>query len=376
MKNIIIILLTLLTLNTSAITLSREATISILTCSPGDEMYSLFGHTGIRVTDPTQGLDIVFNYGTFDFSTEGFYFKFARGLLPYQLTYSRFPRFLSSYIAEERSVYSQTLQLDSLQKQRLMDLLQENYLPENRSYLYNFLFDNCSTRVRDIIEKALQGDVTWTTPEEKKSFWNLLDEYMKPSPWIQWGIHTILGSPANAEADTREQMFLPDYFMYALETARHQEHLLASPVETLYQAPTRATNNPWYLSPVFIFLAGALLLGGLIHYSKSRTLLRLIATLSFIATGIIGCLLIFLGFFTEHPTTFPNFNLIWANPLNLIAAFFLGKPLPWLINKYLFLYLYILVIGFILWFLFTPAVMYSSMVIIVWMAYLSYKLRK
>ena len=153
-------------------------------------------------------------------------------------------------------------------------------------------------------------------------------------------------------------------------------HRLAAPVEVVYQAPARKSGTPWYLSPGFVFPACVLLLAGLLQRVKGRRLLKAAAFTFFLVSGVIGCLLIFLGYFTAHPTTAPNFNLVWANPLNLIAAFFLGKPLPWLINKYLFLYLYILVIGFILWFLFTPAVMYSSMVIIVWMAYLSYKLRK
>ena len=198
---IISLFLILLTASTSAsIKLSKDATISILTCSPGNELYSLFGHTGIRVVDKANDMDIVFNYGTFDFATQGFYFKFARGLLPYQLSCSEFRRFLSSYIHDERSVYSQTLNLDSIQKQYLMDLLVENYEPANREYLYNFLYDNCSTRVRDIIEKSTGNQITWIAQPSTKSFWNLLDEYLGRSPWIQWGIHTILGSPATALA--------------------------------------------------------------------------------------------------------------------------------------------------------------------------------
>ena len=115
-----------LTTSASSIKLSKDATISILTCSPGNELYSLFGHTGIRVIDKANNLDIVFNYGTFDFQTQGFYFKFAQGLLPYKLACSEFRYFLPSYKEEKRSVYSQTLNLDSIQKQYLMDLLLKN----------------------------------------------------------------------------------------------------------------------------------------------------------------------------------------------------------------------------------------------------------
>lgn len=377
MKNILTLLLALLALNAPAITLSKEATISVLTCSPGDEMYSLFGHTGIRVTDPSQGLDIVFNYGTFDFDTQGFYLKFAQGLLPYQLSISRFRYFKATYEEERRSIYSQTLRLDSVQKQRLMDLLEENYRPENRSYLYNFLYDNCSTRVRDIIEKSLGGDVEWRTREKDKSFWNLLDEYMAPSPWIQWGIHTILGSPANADANRREEMFLPDYLMFAIDSAYHDGNRLAAPVEVVYQAPARKSGTPWYLSPGFVFPACVLLLAGLLQCVKGRRLLKAAAFPFFLVSGVIGCLLIFLGYFTAHPTTAPNFNLVWANPLNLPVAFLLiKKRIPWLARKYLLVYLCVLAAGFACWFLLTPAVLYSTLAVIAWMAYLSYRLQK
>lgn len=371
------LVLCIFSLNTSAIKLSKDATISILTCAPGNELYSLFGHTGIRITDEANRLDIVFNYGTFDFETQGFYFKFAQGLLPYQLSCTDFDYFVRSYHREKRSVYSQTLNLDSIQKQYLMDLLVENYQPQNRSYLYNFLYDNCSTRVRDIIEKSTDNHITWTAEPSTKSFWNLLDEYLRRSPWTQWGIHTILGSPATSTATTREQMFLPDYLMYRLDSAAYNGNRLVEPIEVIYQAPEQDLSTPWYLSPFFIFAVCTLALILLLQKYKSRRLLKAVAIPFFMITGIIGCLIVFLCFFTKHPTMFPNFNALWANPLNLIAAFFLGKrELPWIINKYIFVYLYILIIGFLLWFLFVPAVPYASMVIFVWMMYLCIRLRQ
>lgn len=371
------LLMCLLSLNTSAIKLSKDATISVLTFAPGNELYSLFGHTGIRIIDDANRLDIVFNYGTFDFDTQGFYLKFAQGLLPYQLSCSDYDRLEAVYRMEERSIYSQTLNLDSIQKQRLMDLLLENYRPQNRSYLYNFLYDNCSTRVRDILEKGMNDNITWTAQPSEKSLWNLLDEYLCRSPWTQWGIHTILGSPATVTATIREQMFLPDYLMFRLDSAVYNGSPVAQPIEVLYQSPEHDFGTPWYLSPFFIFAICTLGLILLLQKNRSRRLLKAIAIPFFIVTGIIGCLIVFLCFFTKHPTMFPNFNALWANPLNLIAAFFLGKrELPWIVNKYLFVYLYILIIGFLLWFLFVPAVPYASMVIFVWMMYLCVRLRQ
>ncbi|WP_294142472.1 DUF4105 domain-containing protein [uncultured Sanguibacteroides sp.] len=385
MKNTITLFRTLLlilcfsfpvTASAEKIVLSKEATISILTCAPGNELYSLFGHTGIRVIDNINQIDVVFNYGTFDFDTQGFYLKFARGLLPYQLSVSNYYGpygFLSSYNKQKRSIYSQTLDLDSIQKQKLMDLLIENYEPQNRSYLYNFLYDNCSTRVRDIIEKSLNNEITWSTQEQDKSFWNLLDEYLRRSPWTQWGIHTILGSPANTDATNREQMFLPDYLMYALDSAYHPNgERLAQPIEILYQAPEQDHSTPWFLSPFFVFFIGMGILIFIFQKTKSICLVKGISILFFIATGLIGCLIVFLGFFTKHPTTFPNFNILWANPLNLVVAFFIArKHISWLVSKYLLIYLGILVIGLISWFFLTPAVLPSTLFIIIWMIYLT-----
>lgn len=400
MKQLLVILLLWSGLSASAWTLSREASVSILTCSPGGELYSLFGHTGIRVTDRANDIDAVFNYGTFDFDTEGFYFKFARGLLPYQLSCSDYRYFEASYRREKRSIYSQTLLLDSLQKQRLVDLLLENYRPENRSYLYNFLYDNCSTRVRDILEKGLggseatpgtsmqteempseartqNGGLRWTNRQKDKSLWNLLDEYLQRSPWVQWGIHTILGSPACATATPREEMFLPDYLMYAIDSAYVGGNKLAAPVKVLYQAPEIRNSTPWVLSPGCVLWVGCLLLVLLLQRFKGKRLLRWVAGVFLGATGIIGCLIIFLGFFTKHPTMVPNFDIIWANPLNLLVLFTLGrKQLPKVVRGYLSVYFIILIIGFFCWPLFRPAVVYSSLAIIAWMGYLSYRLRK
>ncbi len=152
-----LLLLSFFCLPGQAFTLSDNAEISILTCSPGTELYSLFGHTAIRIHDPKNHYDQVFNYGTFDFQTPHFYLKYAQGLLPYQLTNTSFRNFMNAYLSEERSVFAQKLKLDSMQKQTLFDLLLDNSREENRFYLYNFLFDNCTTRSRDILLKSTSG---------------------------------------------------------------------------------------------------------------------------------------------------------------------------------------------------------------------------
>lgn len=354
----------------NAFTLSPEAEISLLTCSPGNELYSLFGHTAIRVKDPAARFDRVFNYGTFDFDTPYFYLKYARGLLPYQLSHTDYRYFLHAYREEGRSVYEQRLRLDSLQKQRLLDILTENYRPENRSYLYNFLFDNCTTRSRDVILQSLADTVDWHAPQPVKSFWNLLDEYLFISPWVQWGIHTILGQGGNRTATAMEAMFLPDYLMSGLERATLHDAPFAEPPAILSLAPARHPQTRWYLLPAALFTAGFLLTLLLLRITRSRTLFRGIAATLFLFSGLVGCLIVFLGAFTAHPITAPNWNILWANPLNLLMLPFIWRrTVPPFVLLYFKAYIGILAVALPAWLICRPAVPMASLVLIVWMIF-------
>lgn len=381
MKHIVLLLL-LCTLpwlhsRASIYTLSEEAEISLLTCGSGAELYTVFGHSAIRIQDKKQGIDWVFNYGTFDFNTPHFYLKFAQGLLPYQLAVTSYEHFIYSYIHENRSVWSQELLLDSTDKQTLCDLLVENQRPENRTYRYSFLFDNCSTRIRDILDKTTDNGIHWKLPEQNKRFWNLLDEYLSRLPWVKWGIHTILGQPGNRKATPYEYMFLPDYLMDGMDSAIYQDKRLAGSPVSLFQAKPVDIRNPWYFSPFFILTIVCLACILLIRISRSASLLKKISLLFFIFSGLLGCLFIFLGYFTEHPITAPNFNLIWGNPLNLLVIPFLfTQRIPGIIRAYLGLYIAILVIGIPTWFFLQPAVSIASLPLLVLMIFLAWQLRR
>lgn len=359
-----------------ALTVSENTRISVLTCAPGSELYSLFGHTAIRLQHPETDVDVVFNYGTFDFRTEHFYLKYAQGLLPYQLSVTSYEHFLQAYIFDNRSVRSQLLLLDSVQKQQLVNLLAENCRPANRTYLYNFLYDNCSTRVRDILEKATSQKIQWHLPDEDKSFWNLLDEYLQRMPWVKWGIHTILAQPGNRTATPYQYMFLPDYLEEGLASATLNGTPLVSPTEVLFEEEPVTLSNSWYLSPLFVFWLATLLLTGVLHRYRNRRLLSSVALLLFLASGLIGILLVFLGGFTEHPMTAPNYNLVWANPLNLLVLPLLyRRQLPRFAAKYLQVYTWILIAGIPLWFVVQPSVPYASLPLLLLMIYVSSRVR-
>ena len=213
-------------------------------------------------------------------------------------------------------------------------------------------------------------------PDVNKNFWNLLDEYLQASPWVQWGIHTILGQRGNRTATTFQYMFLPDYLMYGLKNARYDGQLLAEPAEVLYQAPEMNLSNSWYGTPLFVFARGCLLLILLLQYVKSRSLLNVISLIFLLFTGIVGILIVFLGGFTAHPITAPNWNILWANPLNLfVIPFIFRKALPLFIRKYLKFYLAILAIAIPVWAIAQPAVPMASISLIILMIYLCFRLR-
>jgi len=320
--------------------LSENSVVSLLTCSPGNDLYSQFGHSAIRFKDPENRIDLVFNYGTFNFNDPNFYVKFARGKLKYRLAYDRFPHFKSGYIREGRGITEQVLNLDLNARQKLFDAIIENYKPENRYYHYDFLFDNCSTRIRDLIEQKCNIKLVYHLKETKTTtFWNLLDEYMYKSKWIYTGIHIILGIPCDTKATPYQYMFLPDYLMYAYDDAKIESNgklvpLVQSKTEildrTLLSKPTA-----WYQSPITIFTLLALLglLISILTFRKRRNHFAF-DILLFSISGLIGWVIIFLWFFTDHQATGPNWNILWACPLHFPFIFTILKRKKKFIKKY------------------------------------------
>ncbi len=349
--NIILGLLFLLISSVSNATkLSPKAEISLITCSPGNELYSLFGHSAIRVKDPLNRIDYIFNYGTFDFDTPNFYTKFAKGKLPYLLSVSYFSDFKRAYENHKRSIYEHKLIIDSLNRQKLWDALEENNRPENRAYQYDFLFDNCATRVRDIIENSNTDNLTYNYKNEGKSFRDILYEYLGPFKWLEWGISTILGSPCDRDATPREYMFIPDYLMYVLESAKIGEQKLLGEKKVIYQAPDVIKPTAFFLSPIFIFSLVALLI---ITYSvrciKRNLIKRWPDYILFGLSGFVGLIIFFLWFLSEHKTTVLNYNILYFIPIHIIVIFFLRKRNNFIVKKYFLLTMIASLLALVLW---------------------------
>jgi len=378
-KLIIVLALVCSISNLFAFDFSKDVKISILTCAQGSELYSLFGHTAIRIQDSDK--DVVFNYGTFDFNTPDFYYKYVKGLLPYKLSAQNYSNFINSYQEEKRTVYSQTLDLDNQQKQEIIKLLTENYKPENKYYLYNFLYDNCTTRVRDIIQKAIPYQINWSIKMDNKNFWNLLDEYLNASPWAQWGIHSILGQHGKNKPTIVQKMFLPDYLMEGINFASYKKESEIRPIrlsnnaEILYKAPQLEKNNNWYFHPIFIFIIFSIIFIVLYELTRKKWIITSAATIIYLFTTILGLLIIFLGGFTAHPMTAPNWNILWAIPLNIcIIPFLYFKKIPIVIQWYLLLYSLILLVSIPLWFILMPALPLATFFLLLFTLYLNIRL--
>ncbi|MEX2513404.1 MAG: DUF4105 domain-containing protein [Cyclobacteriaceae bacterium] len=307
-------------------------TISLFTCDPGDELYSTFGHSAVRVIDHGSGRDLVFNYGTFDFSTPFFYIKFARRTLDYQLSVTTTENFLYEYNYFKRSVREQVLDLSEAQKRQVVDFLQENYRPENRKYRYDFFYDNCTTRIREMMEKVLGENLLWNEPENSmpKTFRELIDEYVYPLPWSDLGIDLALGAVIDTYANEKEKQFLPDYleasFARASLIGQGPERSLVKENRIIYDFPERSTGNYSLFNPYLIFWLLAFFVVGITFWGyKHRKLYLGLDIALFISYGTLGLVIVFLWFFTEHSQTKNNWNLLWAFPFHLYAAFLLGK---------------------------------------------------
>ena len=321
--------------------LSSEAKVSVLTIGPGLSLNDSFGHSAFRIQDDSSQLDLVFNYGVYDFDTPNFYLKFAQGKLNYLLGVNYYDDFLASYMAQNRMIEEQVLDLTPFQKQELFDYLLTNYEPENRAYLYDFFYDNCATRIRDVAEDVLKDELVFNTPQSivDKTFRQLIQENLKSNSWGSVGIDVALGAVIDKKAEPEEFMFLPkfiyDYFAEA--TIKSSQKPLVKETNVLYQKVERIISKGVLLSPLVIFLIVALFII-FVTYSDHKKHKRTIWLDGFIfgITGITGICILLLWFATDHTATANNYNILWAFPLNLIVLVPLLKRTPkgW-VRKYL-----------------------------------------
>jgi hypothetical protein len=302
--------------------LSQKSYVSLYTCDPGEELYATFGHTAIGVIDPEQNLLVVFNYGTFDFNVPNFYLKFARGKLLYKLSAGNYYRFLVEYEVQDRQVTEQRLNLTLGQRQRLLDLLMENYKPENRFYQYDFFFDNCSNRILEMLYLTLGDSLVYQpgSEEGRLTYRNLIYPYLGRSPWSKFGIDLALGAVIDRAATPREKAFLPDLLMEYCNHSKINGQPFVTATNILVKPTPLPKGTPFWASPLFVFwiLFGVVVAFSFINRKKYWMIADRIIFSTF---GLIGIIILLLWFATDHDATANNLNILWANPLYLFYCF-------------------------------------------------------
>ncbi len=300
---------------------SNQSEISILTCAPGEELYSIFGHTAIRVQDSISNSDYVFNYGTFDFNTPNFYLKFMKGELTYFLSVTTFERFIREYQLQKRSVIEQHLNFSADEKESIIDALIRNSLPENRAYHYHFFYDNCATRVRDIIDKNSTHSLKFgklSAEQKDLTYRAAIGVYLIDSKWTKFGMDLILGCPTDEILNSHTIQFLPDFLYDQFKRAKtHDNTFIVKKEETIlkFTASSKSSFFTPNLVLWFIFIAVAYISWREITTHKLH---KAINFSIFLPVSLLSILIIFLWFFTSHTVTGYNWNLVWANPLNFM----------------------------------------------------------
>lgn len=303
---------------------SSRLRISLLTCAPGEELYAVFGHTAIRITDSVQHTDLVYNWGTFDFDDPDFYTKFVRGKLDYSLSVADFAHFMYEYDVTKRDVTEQQLQLTGQQKQQLQQAILQNLQFNNRFYKYDFLQDNCTTRARDILTRYAALRTGQPLVPAGTSYRDMLHAYLDRGGmgWTKLGIDLLMGALADKPVTVTQSMFLPDYLMKGVENAEQPKTDKQVILRTGQSAGSGTAHLPLIVLSV---VCAAIWVVSLLRSNGARRVTAFFDFLLLFVTGLVGVTLLFTWFGTDHHSFQYNYNILWALPTNLIAAAFVWK---------------------------------------------------
>ena len=361
--------------------------VSLLTADPGTELYSSFGHSAIRMRElGPGGRDLVFNFGTFDFDTPNFYGKFATGKLNYMLSVATYDRFIVEYDYYKRGLREQVLDLNEEQKDFLLQHLDAQYAPERRFYKYDFFYNNCATKIRDAFDVVIGEQLVWSdTLAEEKTFRNLIDEFVLPLPWADFGIDLALGSVIDRPATELEKQFLPTYMEQAFAKATIVKNGVSRPLvkqsRVLLEYPKEATQQS-LLNPSVVFWFLAIIFAALTGYGfKKGKLMKVLDIALFGILGILGLVVTFLWFFTDHSATLWNWNILWAFPGHLVLVWGLvARPNATWISSYLLFVMVATVVVLLLWIVgvqsFYPALIPILLILLLRANFLFYNRKK
>ncbi|MDR2224303.1 MAG: DUF4105 domain-containing protein [Flavobacteriaceae bacterium] len=297
-------------------TLSDQAIVSVITCGTGDQLYSLFGHTAIRIYDPIERIDRVYNYGMFDFRAPNFYGKFVKGDLLYFATYDSYRDFVMNYMYDDRAVYEQVLNLTQQQKQKVFDELSTSLLEENKYYVYKFIDQNCTTKVVDILNKVIPTPVKVDVEGNTTTYRTILNSYLKSRYFEMLGINLIFGSKVNKESNL---LFLPDKFMLGLaETKINNQPLVSETIDVFVPQNNKQGiwwDTMWFASVIALFFAVAV-----VNSFVRKTFLFLL--------GLLGLFFFGVAFYSLHSELLWNNSILLCSPLFLLLPF-VKKEYTW-----------------------------------------------
>lgn len=306
---------------------SSDLKISVLTCAHGDQIYSSFGHCAFRAKSESLHIDRVYNYGTFNYKQPYFVIKFCRGFLNYALSAYGYSRFCYEYIRDKRNVVEQELNLSPAQVQDMYKFLEWNALEENRYYKYNFLEDNCATKIRDIIRDNCGGNVAFPDTTYGFTLRDGINERIEEMPWFRMGITLLMGLPVDKKATSQTAMFLPDYVYSTLKATTIMVDGVPQPIVSResvvipFDTPVDRTDWLTYLSPSLLFWMIFAFWGLATFYEVKNSNYHAWADkLFFSLVGFFGFICLVMWTLTEHTVTEWNLNVLWVLPTHLVAA--------------------------------------------------------
>lgn len=301
--------------------------VSLVTCWPGPEVYELCGHEAVRVRGVNaegEPVDSIWNYGTFDFAQPNFIYRFVKGETDYMLSSYPFSWFMPEYMGQGRRVMEQDLNLTREEASTLHRMLREEAVPPRNVYRYNYVRDNCATRIVERLDQATEPRVIYPDSIAYGTFRREMRAYHRDYPWYQFGIDLALGSGIDMPVTGREEMFVP-VEMYRKASGAHfsDGRPLVSATRTLWDGREDATLGPTHWSATPIVCCSAFfvtVLAACWLQWRRKTLCRALYSVWFALLGLTGCLLAFLVFVSTHEATSPNILLLWLNPLQLVVA--------------------------------------------------------
>ncbi|TXH55768.1 MAG: DUF4105 domain-containing protein [Bacteroidia bacterium] len=348
--------------------LTSSAKVSLLTVGRADhEIWQNFGHTAIRVKDSILGWDLVYNYGTFNFGAPDFMYNFIKGRLLYYESIDNFKDFEQAYREENRSINEQLLNLSQEQKQLIFERLTINAREEYKYYKYDFLYDNCSTRPRNVLFSLFKKVEYAKDKDDDASFRQLIDRNV-PNEWLDFGMDLLIGVPTDKKADYG-RTFLPDELMQLCDSAIVDGKPLVISNELILDVIPEYTEKN-YITPSLIFWNVFIIVLLLQMKFSFFSRYKIIPVLYFSILGCLGWLFIFMWFFTEHLSTKWNLNILWAMPLNIpLMLFVFREKLPRLVMSYIKFYRILLIMLLIAWWL-NPQTYHNAVVPLILLAIL------